>query len=167
MLPRADQRLYHAPIVFYTHMRPLTNPPSTPALIQHISQSIYSTLRINPLLTPAFTTPPTPNAGTIRPILASALTPQSLRTLAKRSPNPSRPCRLNRSSPSRWIGVLKSCMNAGARNCAVLSLAPSVLNTLEKEDWIAGGNRFRRGAIRLGRLKLAKMVRLSRAAKSA
>ena len=128
---------------------------------------IYSSLPIKSLLTFPLTTPPTPKAGTILPIRAIALTPQSLVTLANRSPNPSRPRRLNRSSPSRWTGVLNSCIAAGARNCAVLVRPASVLRI--RLNWFLsdGGRCASCGAMSDGRLNEAKMVRLSRAAKRA
>jgi hypothetical protein len=103
-------------------MRPVasTQPSMQPSIyFVKLSQPhcrIYSSLPIKSLRIFPLTTPPTPKAGTILPIRAIALTPQSLVTLANRSPNPSRPCRLNRSSPSRWTGVLNSCIAAGARN---------------------------------------------------
>jgi hypothetical protein len=128
---------------------------------------IYSSLPIKSLLTFPLTMPPTPKAGTILPILATALTPQSLVTLANRSANPSRPCRLNRSSPSRWTGVLNSCIAAGARNCAVLALLASVLRIRPNWFFSEGGRCASCGAISGGRLNEAKMVRLSRAAKRA
>ena len=128
---------------------------------------IYSSLPIKSLLTFPLTTPPTPKAGTILPIRAIALTPQSLVTLANRSPNPSRPCRLNRSSPSRWTGVLNSCIAAGARNCAVLVRPASVLRIWLNWFLSDGGRCASCGAMSDGRLNEAKMVRLSRAAKRA
>ena len=128
-------------------------------------QSTYSSLPIKSLLIFAFTTPPTPKAGTILPILARALTPQSLVTLPNLSPILKLPCRLNRSNPSRCIGVLIICIAAGVRNCAVFIRPDSVDRIRLNLCFTDGGRSASFGARIDGRLKLAKIVMASRAAK--
>lgn len=116
----------------------------------------YSTRFINLLLTRPLTTPPTPKAGTILPILAKLLTIQSRPILATLCLHPSQPARLYRSNPNRWTGVLTSCIAAGARNCAILVLLAALSRDFENDG--------RWGAIMGGRLKDANTVRLSRKA---
>jgi len=87
----------------------------------------------------AFTTPPTPNAGIIRPILANADTPQSRTIREYLSPKPKRPCLLYRSKPSKWNGVETNCIAAGAKNWAVFVLPDSVDKMREKRDFTTGG----------------------------
>lgn len=136
-------------------MQPIT-PSMQNAIIQNTHKLIYSNLPISARLTFIFTTPPMPNAGIILPILAAAQTPQLLLTCLQRSAIVS-PCRLYRSSPSKCKGVDISCTAAGAANCA--AVAPDMEN---------GSFRWSKyGASKGGTLKLAKMVRQSRAAKSA
>ena len=125
------------------------------ALIVLIAAHNFS---IIPRLIFALTTPPTPKAGTILPILASALTPQSLTTLLALWPKPSLPCLLYKSKPSRCIGVEKICMAAGATNCAVFVRPDSVLRMRLNLACTAGGNFCSFGAMSGGRLKLAKIV---------
>lgn len=132
------------------------------AQVQH-----YSNLAIRPCRTFKFTTPPTPNAGTIRPILASELTSQFSLTSRKRSPHdkPTEPPaaaagRLYISSPSKCNGVEKNCTAAGARNCAVV--CPEIYLP-SSSDSLAS----RRGPNSGGILKDAKMVRQSLSVKSA
>lgn len=115
-------------------------------------------LRHSPL-----TTPPTPNAGMILPILAKLLTSQSLVTLVNRCENPKTPCLLYRSRPNRCIGVENNCVTAGARNCTALSLFCSVSNR-----WASCvGSSANFGASRGGKLNEAKIVMLSRTANNA
>ena len=116
--------------------------------------------RIRFALTLVLTTPPIPNAGIMRHILATLLPGQSLptfRALAFQS-TPFPIGRLYRSNPHRCNGVLKSCMPAGMRNWATLAL-----ETCFSMPSLTG----RIGASKGGRLKDAAMVRESRKAKSA
>ena len=119
-----------------------------------------STLRIILPLTPALTTPPTPNAGTILPILARLLPNQSLPTFFTLAVHgvPLPIGLLYRSKPQRCNGVLRSCIPAGARNCATLALLTCFSTSSEMGSI---------GAMSGGRLKEAKMVRESRKAKRA
>ena len=68
------------------------------------------------------TTPPIPYAGTILPIRAKLAPNQSLRTIRHLSAKGGAfgcPCGLlKRSNPRRCSGVEKSCIPAGAKNCA-------------------------------------------------
>ena len=63
--------------------------------------------------------------------------------------------------------MLNTCIAAGVRNCAVLFLPASVLRIRESRVCTAGGRFVSWGAISGGRLNDAKIVRQSRAAKSA
>ena len=114
------------------------------------------------LLTFVLTTPPTPKAGMILPILASALFAQSLTTLLvlPSAPRQPAPGRLYRSSPSKWSGVLNICTAAGVTNWAA-DAADMYFRT--SDDMC----RSKRGARRGGRLKEANMVRQSRTVKRA
>ena len=67
--------------------------------------------------------------------------------------------RLYRSSPKRCNGVLKSCIPAGAKNCATLARLMPIDCSSDKIG--------SKGAIRGGRLKEANTVSESRSAKSA
>lgn len=127
----------------------------------------YSSFCIKLSLVFALTTPPTPKAGTIRPIRAKAQTAQFFVTWTARSRKPNVPFLLKRSRPNRCRGVLNTCIAAGARNCAVFVRPASVLSTLENFSFTLGGSSARRGAMIVGRLKDAKIVRLSLHAKSA
>ena len=65
------------------------------------------------------------------------------------------------------MGVLKICIAAGVRNCAVL-LRPASLLRIRENCFLTGAGRLASwGAINGGRLNDAKTVRLSRSAKSA
>lgn len=123
----------------------------------HKTPQLPSHLSINLRLTPPLTTPPTPKAGTILPILAKLLPSQSLPTLPTLSRQLT-PGLLYRSSPQRWSGVLTSWMPAGARNCAALALEICCSTRCERGS---------KGAIKGGRLKDAKIVMESRRAKRA
>ena len=61
----------------------------------------------------------------------------------------------------------KSCMAAGAKNCAVFARFDSVERMRENRSLMAGGRLWSRGAIQGGRIKEAKIVMPSRAAKRA
>jgi hypothetical protein len=137
----------------------------TPLLLstQHTQHSIPayglpSNLSISARLVFVLTTPPTPNAGIILPILAKELFTQSLSTLAALSALPT-PCLLYRSKPSRCNGVLTSWTAAGVRNCAALA-APTYCLTFALMAALSFGETM------AGRLKEAKMVMLSRMVKS-
>jgi hypothetical protein len=130
----------------------------TPLLLstQHTQHSIPSyglpsNLSISARLVFVLTTPPTPNAGIILPILAKELFTQSLSTLAALSALPT-PCLL-------YNGVLTSWTAAGVRNCAALA-APTYCLTFA----LMAASSF--GETMAGRLKEAKMVMLSRMVKS-
>ncbi|KAK3209524.1 hypothetical protein GRF29_69g2081887 [Pseudopithomyces chartarum] len=90
------------------------------------TSSPLTPLRLQPpiphLLTFMFTTPPTPNAGTILPILAPQLIPQSLTTLPilPSLPHIFTPSLLYKSNPIKCNGVLTICTAAGANTCAAL-----------------------------------------------
>jgi len=109
------------------------------------------------------TTPPTPNAGTILQTRNAKLGAQSFNTFAVRlailtAPLPSLCGLLYKSNPNKCNGVLTTCTAAGAKNCAALILLkllsmPSLIGNL--------------GATTGGRLKLAKIVNMSRAANRA
>ena len=113
-------------------------------------------------LTPAFTTPPIPNAGMTLAIRAALLPNQSLPTLRTLDATPNTLLaplgRLYRSNPHKCNGVLSSWIPAGARNCATFARL-TCLSTSAVMGSI--------GAMSGGRLKLAKMVKESRSAKSA
>lgn len=139
---------------------PATKTPNHHLLL--LSARLYSSRRIKPALTFVLTTPPTPNAGTIRPILASALLAQFLATWPTRPSAPPMlaPGRLYRSSPSRCRGVLTNWMAAGVTNWA--TLAPVTYLFIWSLMW---ASTF--GAKSGGRLNEAKMVRQSRTVKRA
>ncbi|KAG9679804.1 hypothetical protein KCU87_g346, partial [Aureobasidium melanogenum] len=88
---------------------------------------------MSPFLTLVLTTPPTPNAGTMRAILANELFNQSLLTLAHLSLAPSVPSLLYRSRPSRCKGVEINCTAAGARNC-VEGVRRDISAAIQHED---------------------------------
>lgn len=121
-----------------------------------LARTFYTQYSIPLLLTFAFTTPPIPNAGTILHTLAAVLTPQFFHTIFALSPHSTFPpfplsALLYRSNPSKCNGVEKTCIAAGATNCAVVC-PPNVSQPfLSKCAWICGP---RSG----GRLKDAKMV---------
>lgn len=112
-------------------------------------------------LTFLLTTPPTPNAGTILHILATALIPQFFLMMPHLSPQvttfPFMLGLLYRSKPRRCIGVLSSCTLAGATNCAIVAPLRLLLNSSVMPLSIIGPSKG-------GRLKEAKMVRQSLAA---
>src|SRR5690242_9277784 len=139
-----------------------TRTPEHHLLLLLSARVYYSSRPINPALTFVLTTPPTPNAGTIRPILASALLAQFLATWPTRPSAPPMlaPGRLYRSSPSRCRGVLTNWMAAGVTNCA--TLAPVTYLFIWSLMW---ASTF--GAKSGGRLNEAKMVRESRTMKRA
>jgi len=131
-----------------------------------ITCSTYESFSIRFLRTFMFTVPPTPNAGTMRQILAALLTNQFFLTSAQRSaqetpPAPPVPAgRLYISSPRRWTGVEKSWTKAGAANCATVSpLTRLRISALRRSETT--------GPRRGGTLKEAKIVRQSRSVKSA
>lgn len=126
-----------------------------------VSHTNHSNFVIRLLRMFVFTTPPTPYAGMILHIRANALTPQSLVTLARRRAMEISPCLLYRSRPRRCIGVLISCIAAGAKNWAVLLRLDSVLRMPENCFCTEGGKSRSRGAINGGKLKEANIVMLS------
>lgn len=124
-------------------------------------QECHSSLDISPFLILVFTTPPTPNAGTIRHIRAAALTVQFFLMIFHLSTQvtPFWPL-LYRSNPSKCIGVLIICTEAGARNCAIV--CPLRLFCI---SWLIF--LLITGPSSGGTLKDAKIVRQSRSVKSA
>ena len=134
-----------------------------PAKCKHNSFPQHPQISPTPIIflrTPLLTTPPTPNAGTTLPILATLLPNQSLPTFATLALHnvPSPRGLLYRSNPHRCNGVLNSCIPAGAKNCATPTL-PTDFSTCSD----SGSN----GAMSGGRLNEAKIVRESRSAKRA
>jgi hypothetical protein len=121
--------------------------------------ALYSKPPINLFLTFVLTTPPTPNAGTILQILATALIPQSLSTLPTLSPALTSGL-LYKSRPSKCKGVLTNCTAAGVTNCAALALD---IYFCTPSDMCCS----KLGASRGGKLKDAKIVMQSRIVKRA
>ena len=141
--------------------------PPSPFLISMLPNQASAEPSIIRFLNPVLITPPAPNAGTIRAILAKLLPSQSRLTLLTLSRHPTDPLfplllpagRLYRSSPHRCSGVLSNCIPAGARNCAALCLLKRASTSLLKVG--------SKGAISGGRLNDAKTVSESRTAKRA
>lgn len=136
------------------------NPSPSKRFDAVVPNESHSNFAIRLRLTFAFTTPPTPNAGTILHILAAALTAQFFLTIAHLSPQLTPlPPLLYRSRPSRCMGVDKSCTDAGARNCAtVCPLKFFWISALMLRDMT--------GPSSGGTLNEANIVRQSRSVKS-
>lgn len=139
------------PSVNHTH----SNPTSS-------LYSSHSSLPINPLLTFELTTPPTPNAGTILQIRATALLAQLPTTMPTLPPSPTilAPGLLYKSRPSKCNGVLISWIAAGVTNCATLAAVTYFFISSPIFCSIFGASKG-------GRLNEAKMVRQSRTVKRA
>ena len=124
--------------------------------------SAYSNLVINARLVLVFTTPPTPNAGIMRPILAKADFAQFFTTCPTLPSGPPILASglLYKSNPSKCNGVLTNCIAAGVTNCATLAAPTYFFTSSPIYASIFGANTG-------GRLNEAKIVRQSRTVKSA